>query len=82
MRVLPRINEDVNEEWISDKTRFACDGLRASGSTGPMSASDGKLRPASWDEAFAAIAAAAGGVAGERSPPSPATWPTPKRCTR
>ena len=37
MRVLPRLNEAVNEEWISDKTRFACDGLRASASIGPMS---------------------------------------------
>ncbi len=38
MRILPRVNEAVNEEWISDKTRFIWDGLRPSASTGPMSA--------------------------------------------
>jgi NADH-quinone oxidoreductase subunit G len=39
MRILPRINEAVNEEWISDKTRHIVDGLRRSGSIGPISAS-------------------------------------------
>ena len=56
MRVLPRLNEAVNEEWISDKTRFACDGLKRQRLDRPYVRRDGKLQPASWDEAFAAIA--------------------------
>ena len=56
MRVLPRLNEDVNEEWISDKTRFACDGLKRQRLDQPYVRRDGKLQPATWDEAFAAIA--------------------------
>ncbi len=66
MRVLPRLNEDVNEEWISDKTRFAYDGLRVQRLDRPYVRRDGKLVPASWDEAFAAIAERLSGVAGER----------------
>ena len=56
MRVLPRLNEDVNEEWISDKTRFACDGLRSQRLDQPMVRRGGRLGLASWDEAFSAIA--------------------------
>jgi len=56
MRVLPRINDDVNEEWISDKTRFACDGLRMQRLDHPYIRADGKLRPASWSEALALVA--------------------------
>ncbi|MCH9019307.1 MAG: NADH-quinone oxidoreductase subunit G, partial [Proteobacteria bacterium] len=56
MRVLPRLNDDVNEEWISDKTRFACDGLRVQRLDTPMVRRDGRLEPATWDAAFAAIA--------------------------
>lgn len=56
MRILPRLNEDINEEWISDKTRHACDGLRAQRLDKPYVRKNGKLQPASWDEAFAAIA--------------------------
>jgi NADH-quinone oxidoreductase subunit G len=56
MRVLPRVNEEINEEWISDKTRFACDGLRRQRLDKPYVRRNGKLQPASWDEAFAAIA--------------------------
>ncbi|MFO0997146.1 MAG: NADH-quinone oxidoreductase subunit NuoG [Alphaproteobacteria bacterium] len=55
MRVLPRLNEAINEEWIADKTRFACDGLRRQRLDRPYVRRDGKLRPASWAEAFAAI---------------------------
>ncbi len=56
MRVLPRLHEDVNEEWISDKTRHACDGLARQRLDRPyLRGGDGKLRPARWDEAFAAI---------------------------
>lgn len=58
MRVLPLLNEDVNEEWISDKTRYAVDGLRRQRLDQPyMRGRDGHLAPASWDDAFKAIAA-------------------------
>ncbi len=66
MRILPRLNEDVNEEWISDKTRFACDGLRRQRLDQPYVRRDGKLQPASWAEAFDAIATRLKGVAGNR----------------
>jgi NADH-quinone oxidoreductase subunit G len=58
MRVLPRLNEDVNEEWISDKARHACDGLSRQRLDRPYVRKGGKLQPATWGEAFAAIAAA------------------------
>jgi NADH-quinone oxidoreductase subunit G len=57
MRVLPRLNEDVNEEWISDKTRHACDGLRRQRLDTPYIRKAGKLVPVTWAEAFSAIAA-------------------------
>ncbi len=66
MRVLPRLNEDVNEEWISDKTRFACDGLRRQRLDRPYVRQGGKLQPATWDEAFAAIKSKVDGVAGSK----------------
>jgi len=56
MRVLPRLNEDVNEEWINDKSRFAIDGLKRQRLDRPYVRRDGKLQPASWAEAFAVIA--------------------------
>jgi NADH-quinone oxidoreductase subunit G len=56
MRVLPRLNEDVNEEWMADKGRFACDGLKSQRLDTPYVRRDGKLHSASWDDAFAAIA--------------------------
>jgi NADH-quinone oxidoreductase subunit G len=59
-RILPRTNELVNEEWISDKTRFVWDGLRTQRLDRPYLRENGRLRPASWQEAFAAIAAAVG----------------------
>ncbi len=57
MRVLPRLNDDVNEEWISDKARHACDGLKRQRLDRPYVRRAGTLEPASWAEAFAAIAA-------------------------
>ncbi|MEH2555950.1 NADH-quinone oxidoreductase subunit G [Bradyrhizobium algeriense] len=57
MRILPRINEAVNEEWISDKTRHVVDGLRTQRLDRPYIRDNGKLRAASWQEAFAAVAA-------------------------
>jgi len=57
MRVLPREHADVNEEWISDKTRFVWDGLRRQRLDRPYVRKDGTLREVSWGEAFNAIAA-------------------------
>ena len=57
LRCVPRINEDVNEEWASDKTRHAIDGLVRRRLDKPYIRTSGKLVPATWDEAFAAIAA-------------------------
>jgi NADH-quinone oxidoreductase subunit G len=56
MRVLPRINEAVNEEWISDKTRHIADGLRTQRLDRPYIRENGALRPASWTEALALVA--------------------------
>jgi NADH-quinone oxidoreductase subunit G len=56
LRVLPRTNDAINEEWISDKTRYACDGLGRQRLDRPMLRVDGRLRPATWDEAFAVVA--------------------------
>jgi NADH-quinone oxidoreductase subunit G len=66
MRVLPRLNEDVNEEWVSDKTRFACDGLKSQRLDSPYVRRDGKLVKASWNEAFAAIAEKVKGLDGSK----------------
>ncbi|HEX8808752.1 MAG TPA: NADH-quinone oxidoreductase subunit NuoG, partial [Xanthobacteraceae bacterium] len=57
MRILPRTNEDINEEWISDKTRHVVDGLRMQRLDQPYLRENGRLRTASWSDAFAAIAA-------------------------
>ena len=57
MRILPRTNDDINEEWISDKTRHVVDGLRTQRLDQPYVRENGKLRPASWHEAFNAVAA-------------------------
>jgi NADH-quinone oxidoreductase subunit G len=66
LRVLPRLNEAVNEEWISDKTRFACDGLTRQRLDRPYVRRDGKLKPATWPEAFTAIAERLKGMAGTK----------------
>ncbi len=57
LRVLPRINDEVNEEWISDKTRYAIDGLARQRLDRPYVRESGKLRAASWDEALDLVAA-------------------------
>ena len=64
MRVLPRLNEDVNEEWISDKTRYCVDGLKRQRLDQPYVRVKGKLQPATWPEAFAAVAKAIKGKQG------------------
>jgi NADH-quinone oxidoreductase subunit G len=66
MRILPRINEAVNEEWISDKTREIVDGLKTKRLDRPFVRENGKLREASWQAAFQAIAAKVGQTPPER----------------
>jgi NADH-quinone oxidoreductase subunit G len=66
MRVLPRLNEDINEDWISDKTRHAIDGLRYQRLDRPYVRKQGKLVEATWDEAFGAIAARLGATDGKK----------------
>ena len=62
MRILPRLNEAVNEEWISDKTRYAVDGLKRQRLDVPLLRIDGQLAPVSWADALTAAADAMGGV--------------------
>ena len=66
LRVLPRLNEAVNEEWLADKSRYAIDGLKRQRLDKPYVRVNGKLQPATWDEAFAAIAARLKDVSGHR----------------
>jgi len=54
-RILPRINEDINEEWISDKTRYACDGLKNQRLDEPYLKEQNKFKTTSWEEAFMKI---------------------------
>ncbi len=61
MRILPRNHDGVNEEWISDKTRFVWDGLRRQRLDKPYIRENGKLRPACWTEALTAAARAMSG---------------------
>lgn len=80
LRAVPRINDDVNEEWASDKTRHAVDGLTHRRLDKPyVRDAKGKLQPASWQEAFAAIAAV---NAATRLPLLQAIWWTAKPCMR
>jgi NADH-quinone oxidoreductase subunit G len=68
MRVLPRLHEDINEEWIADKTRYACDGLRRQRLDRPyLRNAQGKLEEASWEQAFKAIADRLSGLKGEET---------------
>ncbi len=64
LRVLPRLNEDVNEEWISDKARYWVDGLKRQRLDRPYVRVDGKLKPSTWDDALAAAAKALKGAKG------------------
>ena len=66
LRILPRINDAVNEEWISDKTRHIVDGLKTQRLDRPYVRRDGRLVPATWSEAFAAIAARVKAASAER----------------
>lgn len=58
MRVIPRLNDDINEEWINDKSRFACDGLKTQRLTTPLIRREGKFVPATWEQALTEISAA------------------------
>lgn len=66
MRILPRLNEEVNEEWISDKSRHACDGLKAQRLDKPYVKKAGKLTQATWSEAYQAIAKKLKGLEGDK----------------
>ena len=55
MRILPRLNDDVNEEWINDKTRFACDALSTQRLVNPLIRVDDQFQPASWEQALVEI---------------------------
>ncbi|MGN7291552.1 NADH-quinone oxidoreductase subunit NuoG [Rhizobium sp. SAFR-030] len=66
MRIMPRVNEQVNEEWISDKTRFIWDGLKSQRLDRPYVRRDGRLQPATWAEAFSAIKTAVASTTGAR----------------
>ncbi|KZF20654.1 putative NADH-ubiquinone oxidoreductase, subunit G [Xylona heveae TC161] len=58
MRILPRLNDDINEEWINDKSRFACDGLKTQRLTTPLIRRENKFQPATWEQALMEISAA------------------------
>jgi NADH-quinone oxidoreductase subunit G len=67
MRVLPRLHEGINEEWIADKTRYACDGLHRRRLDRPyLRNAEGRLEPATWEAAFRAIAKRLDGLGGEK----------------
>jgi NADH-quinone oxidoreductase subunit G len=66
LRVLPRTNDDVNEDWLGDKSRHSVDGLKRRRLDRPWVRRDGKLRQATWAEAFTAIAERLRGLPGER----------------
>jgi len=66
LRALPRLNDDINEEWLSDKSRYAVDGLGRQRLDRPYVRQNGKLLPATWAEAFQAVAAKVQAAAPER----------------
>ncbi len=67
LRVLPRLNEEINEEWISDKTRYACDGLRRQRLDRPfLRNSRGRLEEVGWTEAFSQIVKRLKAIEGEK----------------
>lgn len=55
MRILPRLNDDINEEWIDDKSRFACDGLSTQRLTTPLIRRDNEFQPATWENVLVEI---------------------------
>jgi NADH dehydrogenase (ubiquinone) Fe-S protein 1 len=55
MRILPRLNDDVNEEWINDKSRFACDGLSTQRLTTPLIRRGNQFQPATWEQVLVEV---------------------------
>ena len=82
MRILPRVNEAINEEWISDKTRHVVDGLRTQRLDRPYVRDRRQAAPATWAEAFAAIASAWRAPTASGWAPSPAISRPSRRCSR
>ncbi|MGG7517165.1 NADH-quinone oxidoreductase subunit NuoG [Allorhizobium undicola] len=66
MRIMPRVNESINEEWISDKSRFIWDGLKTQRLDRPYVRRNGRLQPATWPEAFAEIKTAVSSTNGSK----------------
>jgi len=66
IRILPRINDDINEEWLSDRSRFAVDGLKTQRLDRCYVRRDGRLQPVSWTEALKAVADKVKGLAGTK----------------
>jgi NADH-quinone oxidoreductase subunit G len=66
MRILPRVNEGINEEWLSDISRYAVDGLQRQRLDQPYVRENGKLRAASWDEALGVVASKLNAAAADR----------------
>ena len=64
MRITPKLNEEINEEWISDKARFSCDGLSRQRLDVPYVRKSGKLQKATWTQAFAAISEVTSAISG------------------
>ena len=65
LRMTPRLNDDINEEWLADKSRFAVDGLSERRLDTPWVRVNGKLQKATWAEAFTAVAAGLNGLKGD-----------------
>ena len=66
LRILPGVNDEINDEWLADKSRFSVDGLKRRRLDRPWIRQEGRLRPASWQEAFSAIAAKLAGISPSR----------------
>ena len=66
LRILPGVNDEINDEWLADKSRFSVDGLKRRRLDRPWVRQNGKLQPASWQEAFSAITAKLTGVSAKR----------------
>ena len=78
MRIMPQLNEEVNEEWLSDKSRFIWDGLGRQRLDKPYVRQGGRLMPAGWDEAFEATKTALSDPAGAISPATLSRWNRPR----
>lgn len=82
LRILPRMNDDVNEEWLGDKSRFSVDGLKRRRLDRPWARENGKLRAVSWEEAFAVIAGKVKRPRRNASARLPAIFAMSRACSR